>query len=419
MKNNLLKSLAFVLALLLAASCHDRSFEAPVKCSNAGEYRLEQVIVLSRHNIRSPLTTHASVIDSLTPHHDMWHKWSSTAGRLTLKGAVSEVMMGQYFKLWLESEGFIPLYWQPDSKEVLFYANTHQRTVATARCFASGLSPAADIRVKYLPGKANKTFVPFLSQDSEVYGDPEVAHRCAFMTDAIKDSLHKAYAMLEYVLDYEQSYYFKVHGKHFADDGVTVVDRKDDEPKQKGMLKTAVSASDALILQSYEEDDLCKAAFGKDIGEEGWARLADILSFNLNILFSVPEINRIGANGMLKEINKELGKRGRKFTFLCGHDSTLFCVLAALDAEPWSLEGALERKTPISCKLVLERRSRNGGQFVRLRLVYPSWQQLRELPPLDLDNPPMSHEIHLRGLTPNADGFYSLSDFRSRLTSLL
>ncbi len=410
------RTLLFLTIILLLQACNDRSFEEPSDAQSENAYKLEQVIVLSRHNIRSPLTRFGSVLDSLTPHRDMWHEWSADAGRLTLKGGVSETLMGQYFKLWLESEGFIPQDWQPTPREALFYANSLQRTVATARYFSAGFAPAADIRVKYLPGKLNKTFLPIITADSDAFREEAARERDGFMQEAFSDSLSKAYPVLEEVLDYYESEYYKVHGKPFDGDTIEFFDIKGDEARMRGMLKTALSACDALVLQSYEEEDLCKAAFGHDIGEEGWSRIADIVTIYQNILFSAPIVSLNVSKEMAGEIGRELGRRGRKFTFLCGHDSTILSLLSAIGTEPYVLAGALERNTPISLKLVIERRSKGDEQFVRLRLVYPSWQQLRELPALDLQNPPMSCDLRLKGLSVNEDGYYRLSDVRKRLS---
>ncbi|MBR5905487.1 MAG: glucose-1-phosphatase [Bacteroidales bacterium] len=406
----------FLTSVLLVLSCNDRSFETPAGVSADNPYKLEQVIVLSRHNIRSPLTRNGSVLDSLTPHHDMWHIWSADAGRLTLKGGISETLMGQYFKLWLESEGLIPQDWQPSRREAYFYANSLQRTVATARHFSAGFAPAADIRVKYLPGKLNKTFLTIITADSEAFREEAARERAQFMEERLMDSLSKAYPVLEEVLDYYKSDYYKVHGKPFDGDTIEFFDMKGDESKMRGMLKTALSACDALVMQSYEEDDLSKAAFGHDIGDEGWSRLADIVTIYQDILFSAPIVSLNVSKEMADELKRELGRRGRKFTFLCGHDSTILSLLSAIGTEPYVLDNALERNTPISLKLVIERRSRDGEQFVRLRLVYPSWQQLRELPAFDLQNPPMSCDIRLKGLDVNEDGYYRLADIRNRLT---
>ena len=236
------------------------------------------------------------------------------------------------------------------------------------------------------------------------------------MEESFSDSLSKAYPVLEEVLDYYESDYFKVHGKPFDGDTIEFFDIKGDEARMKGMLKVALSACDALVLQSYEEPDLKRAAFGHDIGEDGWSRIADIVTIYQNILFSAPLVSLNVSKEMADKLGKELGRCGRKFTFLCGHDSTILSLLSAIGTEPYVLDGALERNTPISLKLVVERRSRDGEEFVRLRLVYPGWQQLRELSVLDLKNPPLSCDLRLKGLTVNEDGYYKLEDFRRRLS---
>ena len=57
---------------------------------------------------------------------------------------------------------------------------------------------------------------------------------------------------------------------------------------------------------------------------------------------------------MLEELLSEMDAQGRKFTFLCGHDSTVASVLAALGAEDYVLPGAIEPSVPIGVKLVFE-----------------------------------------------------------------
>ena len=413
------RNLLLLSVLLLLTSCHNRPFESPSASPADDAYRLEQVIVLSRHNIRSPFTGRGSVFDSLTPHRDMWHEWSSDPGGLTRKGGIAETLMGQYFREWLESEGLIPCNWQPSRKEVYFYANSVQRTVATSRQFASGLAPVADIDIKYLPGRQDGTFLGILSADSDAFREEAARERESFLTDAILDSIAKAAAVLEQVLDYENSDYYLAHGKHFAGDDILITDSGGSEPKMRGMLRTALSASDALVMQSYEEEDLCKAAFGYDIGEEGWGRISDILSIYQDLLFGAPVVSLNAGFETVEAFRRELGRRGRKFTFLCGHDSTVCTLLSALGTEPYTIEGPLEKKTPISVKLVLERRSRGGEQFVRLRLLCLTWQQLRELVPPTLDNPPASCELRLRGLETNEDGYYSLADIQRRLSDAI
>lgn len=373
-------------------------------------YKLEQVVVLSRHNIRSPLTSGGSVIDSLTPPGAVWHKWSSPSGQLTHKGGVSETIMGQYFKQWLEKEGLIPQNWKPRGSEAFFYSNSLQRTIATARYFATGLAPTADITVKYKRSKGyNLTFLPILTASTESFRLEAARQRELFFNTEMKDSLEKCFRVLEKVLD----------GARFNADDFVITDLKGREPSMRGSFKAALSLSDALVLQSYEEPDLVKAAFGHDLSPEDWGRIASIIAIYEDLLFCPEAVSANAGKEMVQELSKELGRKGRKFSFLCGHDSTLITLLGAIGAEPYRLEGALEKRTPISTKLVFERYSRNDGQYIRLRLVYPSWKQLRELPAMDQDNPPCSCSIYLKGLTPNADGYYSLADVQRRFAEAL
>lgn len=57
---------------------------------------LEQVLVLSRHNIRAPLSGPGSALDTMTPHK--WFDWSAEASQLSVRGGVLETEMGQYFR---------------------------------------------------------------------------------------------------------------------------------------------------------------------------------------------------------------------------------------------------------------------------------------------------------------------------------
>ena len=110
--------------------------------------------------------------------------------------------------------------------------------------------------------------------------------------------------------------------------------------------------------------------------------------------------------------------KGRKFTFLCGHDSNIGSVLAALEVEDYSLPNTIEKKTPIGCKLVIEKWENGEGQvFATLKLVYQSTEQLRGMSLLDLENPPMVYPIRLKGLNTNADGLYLFDDLVQRFIS--
>ena len=69
-------------------------------------YKLEQMLIVSRHNIRSPLSDKNSVLGQVTPHE--WFDWTSEAGELSVKGGQMETAMGQFFRKYLVNRGFMP-----------------------------------------------------------------------------------------------------------------------------------------------------------------------------------------------------------------------------------------------------------------------------------------------------------------------
>ena len=74
------------------------TFTATVRASDLGEkYKLEKVLILSRHNIRAPLVEKNSTLAEITPHK--WYDWKEAAGDLSLRGGLEETSMGQYFQL--------------------------------------------------------------------------------------------------------------------------------------------------------------------------------------------------------------------------------------------------------------------------------------------------------------------------------
>ena len=132
-------------------------------------YVVDKVVILSRHNIRSPMSGSGSLLDEITPHD--WFRWTSDPSELSQRGGVLETNMGQYFRLWLEDAGLIPKNWQPEEGEVRFYANAKQRTLATARFFSAGMLPVCAVPVEsHAPyDTMDDTFTPKIRYYSEEY----------------------------------------------------------------------------------------------------------------------------------------------------------------------------------------------------------------------------------------------------------
>lgn len=384
-------------------------------------YKLEQVVVLSRHNIRSPMSGTGSTLDLATPHE--WFAWTSNPSELSLRGGVLETMMGQYFRLWLVSEELIPENYQPADDEVRFYANAKQRTIATSQYFSGGMLPVANVRIETHAtyDEMDPVFTPQITFLSDTYEDAALAEVASLYGDGsiagVASDLAEPYATLAEVVDYTES-------EGYEDGTMTDFDTTDttvnlelgQEPSCEGSLKVANSLVDALILQYYEEADPLVATFGHEVTDEQWAQLDQIKETYNDALFCSPMVATNVVHPILQEIAGELDAEGRVFSFLCGHDSNIASVTAALGVEDYQLPNAIESKTPIGSKLLFERWSDDAGQqYGRLRLVYSGVDQLRNPALPSAQNPPSSYDLILGGLDRNEDGLYAYDDLRARI----
>lgn len=412
---------SLLLLLILTIICPALA-QAQLQRSEAfkGKYKLKEVVILSRHNIRSPLSTNGSALSKMTPHE--WTNWSSAASELTLRGGVLETEMGQFFRKWTIETGLFKDNYVPTIDEVNVYANSMQRCIATAQYFSGGFMPVANLRVnhRYVPSKMDPIFFPRLTKSTE-----------AFRTEAMKQinamggkeglvginkSLKESYDLIAKVLDMKQSeYYKKGEIKDFVNNDTQITLELNQEPGMKGSLKNANSASDAFILQYYEEPDGMKAAFGHKLTTEDWTKIAKVKDVYGDVLFTAPIVAVNVAHPLLQYMYDELNDKDRKFTFLCGHDSNIASVDAALGVEEYSLPNSIEKKTPIGSKLVVEKWVDAAGKaYVAVNLVYQSTDQLKQMSLLDLQHAPQVFSLKLKGLNQNTDGLYTFEDVNAR-----
>lgn len=379
-------------------------------------YVLEQVVVLSRHNLRAPLSSNGSVPNELTPHS--WINWSAGSSELTLLGGIEETSMGQYFRKWLDQEGLIPENSIPAEGEVRFNAREKQRCIATARYFAAGMLPLADIRVEH-PGDEYGT-VDFMKPVLHFYSDDYAIDATAQVADmggetgfdGLAEQNRDVIRLIMDTVDMQDSEIYQ-SGKYgdLLTDGFGYQMEADKEPDLTGAIKPAYQVADALLLQYYEEPDAVKAAFGHELTNEDWARIGAFMTTCLEIKHGAPLVAANITNPLLRELKSELQNDGRKFCFLCAHDCTVLGTLSALGAEDFALPESIETKTPIGVKLVFERRRDHEGQaWYRVSLIYRSTEQIRSGEMLTLDNPPLRYDLKFKGVETNADGLISEAD---------
>lgn len=121
------------------------------------------------------------------------------------------------------------------------------------------------------------------------------------------------------------------------------------------------------------------------------------------------------ANQILVELQKDMHENGRKFTFLCGHDSTIYSLFGALKVKEYNLPNHFTQAVPIGSKFVITKyKNKSGEEFATINLVYATIDQIRHRQSLDLNNPAQVVPLELEGLEKNADGMYKFSDIEKR-----
>ena len=415
MKKNMLWMIA---AILICGT----NAQAQTKRSDAfrAKYELKEVVVMSRHNIRSPLTSGGAAYQRVTPH--TWFKWSSPSSQLSLRGGVLETEMGQFFRQWVVSEGLLPDNYRPEGDEVLFYANSRQRTFATAKYFSAGFLPFANVEIthKLDEDKMDPVFTPQFTKMNDTYRQQVLADMQALNggPQAWMAAQQPTLNLMEQVLDMAHSpAALQGDTTHFWFDDTQFKIEKGSEPKMTGGYTLANSVADALVLQCYESESM--TAFGHELTIEQWRAICAVKEVYDGLLFTTHSAAVNLAYPLVSRIREELNRSDRKFMFLCGHDSNLASISAALGLQIPETENALELHTPIGSKLVFEKWSDGSDEYVAVNLVYQSIGQLQGRTLLSPAAPPMVLPVTIDGLNANSDGLYRLSDLDTRMAEAM
>ena len=415
MKKNMLWMIAAILI-------YGTNAQAQTKRSDAfrAKYELKEVVVMSRHNIRSPLTSGGAAYQRVTPH--TWFKWSSPSSQLSLRGGVLETEMGQFFRQWIVSEGLLPENYRPEGDEVLFYANSRQRTFATAKYFSAGFLPFANVEIthKLDEDKMDPVFTPQFIKMNDTYRQQVLADIQALNggPQAWMAAQQPTLNLMEQVLDMAHSPAAQQGDTtHFWFDDTQFKLEKGSEPKMTGGYTLANSVADALVLQCYESESM--TAFGHELTIEQWRAICAVKEVYDGLLFTTHSAAVNLAYPLVSRIREELNRSDRKFMFLCGHDSNLASISAALGLQIPETENALELHTPIGSKLVFEKWSDGSDEYVAVNLVYQAVGQLQGRTLLSPAAPPMVLPVTIEGLSANSDGLYRLSDLDIRMAEAM
>lgn len=240
----MIRPVRFLLLALSLATTAAPAATAPVQ----GD-QLEQVVLLSRHNLRAPVVASGALAHA-TPEH--WPRWDVGPGELTTKGGVLEVYMGRYIGQWLRQAQLLPASGCPQPADFHAHANSLQRTQATAQFFIAGAFPGCHVTVeqRMALGTMDPLFDPVIHNDDAAFRTRALESMQRALAAA---DLAPALSVVEEITLYPYS--AACVGRNdchlmLADTVFSAEPGK--EPRASGSLALASGLVDALLMEHYQ-----------------------------------------------------------------------------------------------------------------------------------------------------------------------
>jgi 4-phytase/acid phosphatase len=396
----------------------------PAQSMPASSERLQYVVYLSRHGVRSP-TGKAEQYGKFSAA--AWPAWPVQPGYLTPHGYQLMKIFGAYDRVKLAADGLLAPEGCADAGHITILADSDQRTRETGKALAEGLMPGCDVEVHALPEGTEDPLFHGMSA-IEAHLDPALAvaaidGRIGGDANNLAEAYRPQLAALDKVLagcgkvpvtNPARTSLLDVPAVLQPGKGEHVVDFH-------GPLGTASTVAENLLLEYTQ------GMTGTDLG---WGCLDEPALREAMALHDAEEdyadrtlaIARMHASNLLDRILKAMeqsseaksvtGAPGRpddRVLFLVGHDTNIATVAGSLGLT-WIVDGRRD-DTPPGGALVFELwRSGSGNYSVRVFFTAQTLDQMRDLTVLSLSCPPARAPLFVPGCGLR-DQSCTLSDF--------
>jgi len=377
--------------------------------------KLSFAVILTRHGVRSPIK---SVEELNTFSSEPWPVWGVPPGDLTPQGRKLMELLGAYYRGYFSSNGLLSPTGCADADRIHIRADVDARTRETGRALASGMMPGCAVEVHVASGKDDPLFSPLLAgigEPDRTLAVSSIAGRIGGNPTALIANYRYAFETLREVLfgcaPFSPCPAEKQSGKLvLLDQPSTVVALKGGHAADiQGPLKIGSNLSEALLLE------YANGMEGRDLG---WGRLTEVKLLEImriheayaDLARQTPYVARIQASNLLSHILRSmaqavsgttlggsLGKRGDHVLVIAGHDTNLSNIAGMLGIS-WLLSGYQPVETPPGGALVFELWQQGTGEFVvNTYFTAQSMEQMRDVLPLSLDDPPLKSPIFVPG----------------------
>lgn len=358
----------------------------------AADLRLEKVVLLARHGIRSP-TKSAEELSKYAA--ETWPSWPVSPGELTTHGARIAARMGAYLRHRYAGLGLLPARGCPDPRSLLFWSDSaDQRTIASGEALASGLAPGCGLTAGHGPAGSGD---PLFSSNRQPLCsiDPEQAK--AEILARTGGDINKVGELGELGPEYEharrtlqQVLFPDVTDASCAGRGgakclmltaTNTLGVTNGGIRMEGPLAIGATISESILLEYVEGFPADQVGWGRAASADVLAAIMPLHDLYADLMRRAPHIASRHSARLIRRIGDLLAApppagQPRMVTFV-GHDTNLSNVAGLLDVD-WTLPGQPDKTAPDTA-LAFEvwREGATDRRYIRLVVHYQTLAELR------------------------------------------
>jgi 4-phytase/acid phosphatase len=377
---------------------------------------LKQIILFGRHSVRSAAAP-SNVIAVFASRH--YPDFGVPPGYLTSHGAQASVLLGSYFRDYLRAEGLLTGNDAEDAKSSYFRANSIQRSNITAASLATGLLPSASVPIHSYPiGIPDPVFDPISAKVVTVDG-ARAAKEVAGIYGANGSSLSAAYSSEDSLMR-SALFAYPAGTQPPPATPAGLVD-----PTARPIPLTANStgvstsnvinvggvadrliATDPFVMEYTDNLPMQDVAWG-ELSLNQISQLTRIITVYFSIEMNPPYLNQLQSSNAAAHILRSMEQEvyGHKVSGAFSGPRTRLLVINSSDSYVegvasllhvhWLLPGYQQDFCAPGGSLVFElRQSKSSGRYiVRAYYTAQTFDQLRNLTPLTVDDPPATQQL--------------------------
>jgi 4-phytase/acid phosphatase len=388
---------------------------------------LRQIILFGRHSVRSPVAPPA-LYATLSPKP--YPDFGVPTGYLTPHGQQAAALMGSYFRQYLLEEGLLTGDAETDLAKTYFRANSIQRSNVTATMFGQGLIPGVTIPVhSYALGHADAVFDPIGAGVVTVNAERAAKEARGIYNggEALAAAFRSELALARATLF---NYAVGTEPAPATPAGITDATAMAIPLTANATVTTAgtvVNLGGLVYTEATVDPFVMEYANGMPMSDVAWGRLsADGISqltrlaaLEQRINYRTPYVDQVQSSNAASHVLRSMRQAvlgmaepgawsgpEHRILVLISSDTFVTGLAGLLDAH-WQLSGYQADFCAPGGALVFEvRQSKATAEFlVRVYYTAQSMDQLRNLTPLTLKNPPETAQLRIPGGSRPGAGF--------------